>query len=141
MYIYGKSKEAKKRFLREFLHKMIRKPSILSKFLLWSARRASRPSTFIIALFFLFIWLIIGLFQGFTDSWLLLINTIATVNASLMVFIIQNTQYRESKALHLKVDELLRKNLETERELIAIEEMEEEELEKIRKKLYEKEIK
>ncbi len=110
--------------------------SQISKFLVWSAQMAGKPITFILALTFLLIWLLIGVIGGFSDSWLLVINTIATVNASLMVFIIQNTQYRESKALHLKIDELLRKNKEAERELIAIEQMEEEELEKIRQKLY-----
>lgn len=113
--------------------------SKLSGFLVWSARKAGKPIAFVIALLFLMIWLIFGFFLGFTSTWLLVINTIATVNASLMVFIIQNTQNRESKALHLKIDELLRKNRETAQELIAIEEMEEEELEKIRAKLYHEE--
>jgi low affinity Fe/Cu permease len=113
----------------------MKRKSSLAQFLVWSARMAGRPITFLIALLLLTIWLLIGLVFGFSDSWLLLINTIATVNASLMVFIIQNTQYRESKALHLKIDELLRKNQEVERAFIAIEEMEEEELERI-KKLY-----
>lgn len=118
---------------------MARKTQYLSNFLIWSAKMAGRPITFVIVLFLLIIWLVIGLAVGFNDSWLLLINTIATVNAFLMVLIIQNTQYREMRALHLKVDELLRKNKETARELIAIEEMEEEEFEKMRKKLRKKE--
>ncbi len=49
------------------------------------------------------------------------INTVATINASLMVFIIQNTQVRESMALHLKIDELIRVTKEAENEVIAIE--------------------
>lgn len=114
---------------------MAREKKAMTKFLAWSASRVGKPATFIIALSFLSLWLIIGFIRGFTDSWLLFINTVATINASLMVIIIQNTQYRESKALHLKIDELLRVNKETERELISIEEMEEEELEKIRRTL------
>ena len=114
---------------------MARERKVMTRFLAWSASRAGKPATFIIALAFLGFWLMIGLIKGFSDSWLLIVNTIATINASLMVIIIQNTQFRESKALHLKIDELLRVNKETERELIAIEEMEEEELENIRQSL------
>lgn len=111
---------------------MARDRKSLTRFLKWSSKLAGKPATFIIALIFVSLWLILGFIWGFTESWLLLINTIATIIASLMVIIIQNTQFRESKALHLKIDELLRVNKETERELIAIEEMEEEELEELR---------
>lgn len=107
----------------------------LSKFLSWSAKMAGKPFTFVLALFFVAAWFLLGLIFGFSSFWLLLVNTIATINASLMVFIIQNTQYRESKALHLKIDALLQATKEAEKELIAIEEMEEDELEKIRKEL------
>lgn len=111
---------------------------LLTRFLVWSARMAGKPTSFIFALAILVIWLVIGLFFGFTTQWLLIIDTLATINASLMVFIIQNTQYRESKALHLKIDELIRVNRETEQELIAIEEREEEELERLKQKLNKK---
>jgi low affinity Fe/Cu permease len=111
------------------------KRPLLSKFLIWSARTAGQPAAFIIALFILVMWGVGGLIWGFSDKWLLIINTLATINASLMVFIIQNTQYRENKALHLKIDELLRVNKESERELIAIEEKEEKELEELREKM------
>lgn len=84
------------------------------------------------------IWIISGFFVGFNTNWILILNTIATLNAALMVFVIQNTQIRESKALHLKIDELIRVTKEAENELIAIEEMEEEEIEKIRKKIFHK---
>lgn len=110
----------------------------LSRFLTWSSKTAGKPITFVFALFILIIWLIGGIFWGFTDNWLLIINTIATINASLMVFIIQSTQNRESKALHIKIDELIRSQKEAENEIMAIEEMEEEELEKIRKKIFQK---
>lgn len=108
----------------------------ITKFLASSAKMTGKPLTFIFALVILFFWFIGGLIWGFTDFWLLLINTIATINASLMVLIIQNTQNRESKALHMKIDELIRATQEAENELIAIEGKEEEELEKIRSKLF-----
>lgn len=117
---------------------MIRKASRLSKFLSWSAKKAGSPKAFVVALVILVLWLVIGLFVGFDEKWILILNTVATLNAALMVFIIQNTQNRESKALHLKIDELIRVTKEATDELIAIEEMEEEELEKIRVKIFKK---
>jgi len=111
----------------------------LAKFLTWSAKMAGNPITFVMALVILVIWILIGLFIGFSNTWLLILNTIATINAALMVFVIQNTQIRENKALHLKIDELIRVTKEAESELIAIEEMEEAEIEKIRKKIFQRE--
>jgi low affinity Fe/Cu permease len=117
---------------------MARKKSPISKFLTKSAKLAGHPITFIVAIFFVGSWLILGLFFGLNNTWLLILHTIATVNAALMVFIIQNTQNRESKALHLKIDELIRVTKEAERELIAIEHLEEEDLEKLRKRIFKK---
>lgn len=113
----------------------------LSKFLTWSAKMAGNPITFVAALLIIVIWVILGLFIGFDTKWILILDTIATLNAALMVFIIQNTQTRESKALHLKIDELIRATKEARNELIAIEEMEEEEIEKIKEKIFHKEKK
>lgn len=110
----------------------------LSRFLSWSAKMAGRPITFVFALGFVLIWFIIGWIWGFSNTWLLIIDTIATINASLIAFIIQHTQNRDTKALHLKLDELLNSLSKTERELIAIEEKEEEELDKIKKTVYQK---
>lgn len=118
---------------------MTQKTPTLSKFLAWSAKKAGNPITFVLALFVVAMWVIIGLFWGFNNTWMLILNTVATLNAALMVFIIQNTQTRESKALHIKIDELIRATKEATNELIAIEELEEEELEKIRKKIFQKE--
>lgn len=108
----------------------------LSRFLSWSAKMAGNPITFAAALAFVLIWFIIGIFMGFDTVWILVLNTIATINAALMVFIIQNTQNRENKALHLKIDELIRVTKEATDELIAIEELEEEELEEIKNKIF-----
>ncbi len=113
----------------------------LSNFLIWSCKTAGKPTTFIIAWTILLGWAFIGFVWGFTDTWILGINTLATINASLMVFIIQNTQNRESKALHLKIDGIIKALKDAERELIAIEHMEEEELEEIRQKIFKLESK
>ncbi len=91
-----------------------------------------------LAIALLIFWCLFGLVIGYDEYWFLIINTIATVNASLMVFIILNTQNRESRALHLKIDELIRTSKDARDELIAIEERTEEELEEIRKKLSER---
>lgn len=114
------------------------KPSKLSFFLRWSTRTAGRPITFVSALGLLITWFIVGIFWGFSDKWILILDTFATVNASLMVFIIQNTQNRESKALQMKVDGILSAIKEAEKKLIAIEDKEEKELEVIRKQLLKK---
>lgn len=117
---------------------MKKQTQTLSKFLTWSAKMAGNPITFVVALSVVAIWLVIGFFLGYDEKWILILNTVATLNAALMVFIIQNTQNRENKALHLKIDELIRVTEEATNELIAIEEMEEEELEKIRNKIFKK---
>lgn len=114
---------------------MKRKIPGVSKFMNWSAKMAGYPITFVFALCLLSLWFVIALIIGFSNTWLLIINTIATINAALMVFIIQNTQIKESKALHIKIDELIRATKRAENELIAIEEKEEEELDEIRKKI------
>lgn len=80
----------------------------LSKFLSWTAKVAGNPITFVVALAIVFSWLIFGFVLGFDTQWILVLNKIATLNAALMVFIIQNTQNRENKALHLKIDKLIR---------------------------------
>ncbi len=116
------------------------KKPILSKFLSWSAKTAGHPKTFVTALFVVALWVIIGAFLGFSTNWILILNTIATLNAALMVFIIQNTQNRENKALHLKIDELIRATKDATNELIAIEELEEKELEEIKLKIYRNEL-
>lgn len=117
------------------VHVAQKNPS-LSKFLSWSAKKAGHPLTFVVALVILVVWIIIGLIFNFNTTWILILNTFATINAALMVFIIQNTQNRENKALHLKIDELIRATKDATNELIAIEEKEEEEIEKIRKKIF-----
>jgi len=60
---------------------MIRKTLTLSKFLAWSAKKAGNPITFAVALFVVSIWLIIGFVEGFSETWLLVLNTIEPNNA------------------------------------------------------------
>lgn len=116
----------------------MRKPPTLTRFLTWSSKKAGSPITFVLALIIVVIWIIVGFFWEFGTTWWLILNTVATLNAALMVFIIQGTQNRETKAMHLKIDELIRATKEATNELIAIEGLEEDEIEKIRKKIFEK---
>lgn len=69
---------------------------------------SGRPPTFVIALGLILAWAISGPFFDFNDTWQLVINTSTTIVTFLMVFLIQNTQNRDTDALHIKIDELLR---------------------------------
>jgi low affinity Fe/Cu permease len=73
-----------------------------------TAYAAGSPWAFIAALAIVIIWALLGPWFNFSDTWQLTINTTASIVPSLMVFLIQNTQNRDAKATHLKLDELLR---------------------------------
>lgn len=87
------------------------------------------PWSFVGALMIIVIWGITGPLFNFTDTWQLIINTGTTIVTFLMVFLIQNTQNRESKALHIKLDEIIRSSRGAKNALIDAEEMSDEELE------------
>src|SRR5579862_8188581 len=74
----------------------------------WIALAAGSPSAFLLACLCIIVWALLGPLFHFSDTWQLVINTGTTIITFLMVFLIQNTQNRDSKALHLKLDELLR---------------------------------
>jgi low affinity Fe/Cu permease len=94
---------------------------------------AGSPWAFITALLILLIWGLTGPLFGFSDTWQLVINTGTTIITFLMVFLIQNTQYRDSKAVNLKLDELIRAIKEARVDMIDLEDLSDEELEKIEK--------
>lgn len=98
----------------------------------WASRTAGRPSTFIVALVVIVIWAITGPLFGFSDTWQLVINTGTTIVTFLMVFLIQNTQNRDTDALQIKLDELLRAVETARNTMIDLEELDDEELEAIR---------
>src|SRR3989344_8110458 len=78
------------------------------------------------------LWLISGPIVGYSDTWQLTVNTLTTVITFLMVFIIQNTQNRDSKAIHLQLDELIRAMHGTRALILDIDELSESQLEKLR---------
>jgi low affinity Fe/Cu permease len=98
----------------------------------WASHGAGRPSTFIGAVLIILIWAISGPLFGFSDTWQLVINTGTTIITFLMVFLIQNTQNRDTEALQIKLDELLRAVDAAHNTMIDLEELDDEELEAIR---------
>ena len=92
------------------------------------------PLAFSTALLIVFAWAIVGPSFGFSATWQLFINTMTTVVTFLTVFLIQNTQNRDSKAVHLKLDELIRTQSRASNDFVAVEEMSDEELDERLKK-------
>jgi low affinity Fe/Cu permease len=87
-----------------------KKSSWFSDFAKKTARAAGQPMVFALAVGVVILWLITGPLFGFSDTWQLIINTGTTIVTFLMVFLIQNTQNRDSEAMHIKLDELIRAN-------------------------------
>ena len=85
-----------------------------------------------IALAALVLWALSGPVFGFSDTWQLIINTGTTIVTFLMVFLIQNTQNRDSEAVHVKLDELIRSHESAHNALLDLEDLEEAELDQIR---------
>src|SRR6202011_5009351 len=86
------------------------------------------------ALLIIIVWIATGPIFHFSDTWQLIINTATNIIALLMVFLIQNTQNRDAKAMHLKLDEVIRALKKARNELVDLEDLSDEELQKIEKK-------
>jgi low affinity Fe/Cu permease len=87
------------------------------------------PAAFIVALVVVGVWLLSGPLFHYSDTWQLVINTGTTIVTFLMVFLIQNTQNRDSHALHLKLDELILANDRARNRLLALEDLSDREME------------
>jgi low affinity Fe/Cu permease len=98
------------------------------------SRAAGHPGTFVGAVGIVVMWALTGPVFQFSDTWQLVINTGTTVVTFLMVFLIQNTQNRDSVAMQIKLDELIRAIDEAQNALLDLEELTEDELEEIRRR-------
>ncbi|WP_077045873.1 low affinity iron permease family protein [Pseudomonas sp. KK4] len=102
---------------------------VAQKLALW----AGSPTTFMGAIILIFLWGLSGPIFGFNDTWQLIINTSTTIITFLMVFLIQNTQNRDTDILHLKIDELLRVSKEAQNAMLGLEALDLKQLEALRK--------
>ena len=106
--------------------------SWFTRFAKWTSRVTGRPVTFLIAVLVILAWVITGPLFKFSDTWQLVINTGTTIVTFLMVFLIQNTQNRDSEATQIKLDELIRAIKGAHNALLDLEELEDEHLDRIR---------
>ena len=106
--------------------------SLFGKFAKLTARAMGHPAAFAVALLTILAWVITGPIFGFSDTWQLVINTGTTIVTFLMVFLIQNTQNRDSIAMQLKLDELIRAMTGAHNAFLDLEELTESDLVKIR---------
>jgi low affinity Fe/Cu permease len=112
----------------------IYRKSIFSRFASSVARTMGHPAAFATALLVILGWALSGPVFGFSDTWQLVINTGTTIVTFLMVFLIQNSQNRDSEAMHLKLDELIRAVEGAHNALLNLEDLTEQDLDRIRER-------
>ncbi|MFC7476176.1 low affinity iron permease family protein [Dankookia sp. GCM10030260] len=101
----------------------------------WASCQAGRSWAFVTAVSVVVVWAVTGPLFGFSDTWQLVINTGTTIITFLMVFLIQHAQNRDTQAIHVKLDELIRATKGAHNRLIALEDQSEEDLAEARQEL------
>ena len=109
-----------------------RSSSFFNRLAKWTARAAGKPVAFALAIGIVIAWVTTGPVFGFSDTWQLVINTGTTIVTFLMVFLLQNTQYRDSEAIQIKLDELIRAIEGAHNALLELEELDQTELDRIK---------
>ena len=98
----------------------------------WTGRQCGRASVFMAAAALIIAWGFTGPFFHYSDTWQLIINTSTTIVTFLMVFLLQNTQNRDTAAIQLKLDELIRANQNARNMMLCLEDLGEDELRKVK---------
>ncbi|HVT31209.1 MAG TPA: low affinity iron permease family protein [Rhodanobacteraceae bacterium] len=108
--------------------------SWFTRFANGASRATGKPGTFVLAVIVVLVWAVTGPVFRFSDTWQLIINTGTTIVTFLMVFLIQNTQNRDSEAMHVKMDELIRALEGAHNALLDLEELDDKTLDAIRER-------
>jgi low affinity Fe/Cu permease len=98
----------------------------------WTGKQCGRASVFMAAVVLIIVWAVTGPFFHYSDTWQLIINTSTTIVTFLMVFLLQNTQNRDTTAIQLKLDELIRANQDARNGMLCLEDLSEDELKKVK---------
>jgi low affinity Fe/Cu permease len=112
---------------------MVQKKNLFERFANWATIATGSSAAFIIAGCIIIIWVITGPIFKYSDTWQLIINTGTTIVTFLMVFLIQKSQNKDSKAIHLKLNELIASHKGTSNRMVNIEELTEHELDHLHK--------
>ena len=110
------------------------KRSLFTRFAGGASHVTGKPATFMLALLIVIVWAVTGPLFGFSDTWQLVINTGTTIITFLMVFLIQNTQNRDSQAVQVKLDELIRAFEGAHNALLDLEELDDKTLDQARQR-------